>query len=173
MSIDVVMCFGVHAFPYQAAVARAVRFVPSLAGRLLVSCDVGVRMPARALLLRVRLSEGPGAASVVDRLAYWSARAHGFAVALRGDLAGASDAVTDALQASDDLEVAVNGLDLPRVLDRALASLWPHGPCASGPARLHERSSCASTTARPSTSRHPRSHSLAAGFPSRSPTGIS
>src|SRR5512140_2356135 len=40
MSLDVVMCFGVQARPYRAAVARAVRSVPGLAGGLLEGCDV-------------------------------------------------------------------------------------------------------------------------------------
>lgn len=131
MSIEVVMCFGVQSRRRRAAVARAVRAVAGVAGGLLEGCDVGVRRPARSLLLRVRLTEGPDAASVVDRLADRSARAHGFAVAMRGELAGAADAVADALRESDALEVAVDGAALPRVLDRALDSLWPPDSCAA------------------------------------------
>jgi hypothetical protein len=173
MSIDVVMCFGVQARPYRAAVARAVRSVPGVAGALLEGCDVGVRSPARALLLRVHLAEGPDAATVVDRLAYWSARAHGFAVALRGDLAGASDAVADALRASDPLAVAVGGGELPGVLDRALASVWPKGPCAGGASPLHAAEPCAPRTTGRRASRPPRRHSPGDRIPWRSPTGIS
>jgi hypothetical protein len=170
MSIDVVMCFGVQARPYRTAVAKAVRLVPSAAGGLLEGCDVGVRTPARALLLRVHLTECSDTAAVVERLAYWSARAHGFAVALRGDLAGASDAVADALQASDALDVAVDRAQLPDVLDRALASLWPHGRCAKGAWRLHEPDTCPPRTAARRASRPPRRHSPGDRLPSRSPT---
>jgi hypothetical protein len=170
MSLDVVMCFGVQARPYRAAVARAVRLVPSVAGGILEGCDVGVRTPARALLLRVHLTECSDTAAVVDRLAYWSARAHGFAVALRGDLAGASASVADALQASDPLEVAVGRAELPAVLDRALASLWPHGRSAAGAWRLHDPATCPPRTAGPRASRRPRKHSPGESIPSRSPS---
>lgn len=173
MSIDVVMCFGLHARPYLSAVARAVRSVPDLAGGLLEGCDVGVRSPARALILRVRLADGPGAAAVVDRLAFRSARAHGFAVALRGDLAGASTAVADALQASDRLEVAVHGDALPGALDRALVSLWTSGRCADAPRPLQDRDACARRTAGRRASRRPRRHSPGGRSPSRSTRTIS
>lgn len=170
MSIEVVMCFGAHARPYRAAVAKAVRLVPSAAGGLLEGCDVGVRTPARALLLRVRLAECSDTAAVVERLAYWSARAHGFAVALHGGLEGAAAAVADALQASDPLEVSVCRDDLPGVLDRALASLWPHGRCAAGAWRLHTPETCPPRKAGRRASRPPRRHSPGAQLPSRSPT---
>ncbi len=170
MSVDVVMCFGSQARPYRAAVARAVHAVSGVAGELLEGCDVGVRTPVRALILRVRLCDGPATAEVVDRLAYWSARAHGFAVALRGELERASCAVADALQASDRLEVAVPAADLPDALDRALDSLWPYGGlCAASGRRLHDRGACAPRLAARHASRRPRRHSPVGRSLSRSP----
>ena len=173
MSVYVVMCFGSQARPYRAAVARAVHAVADVAGALLEGCDVGVRAPARALLLRVRLTDGPETARVVDRLAFWSARAHGFAVALRGELERATPAIADALQASDPLEVKVAADALPEALDRALASLWPSGPCAAGPRRLSDRDPCAPRLAARRASRRPRRHSPGGLHPSRSPTATS
>lgn len=173
MSLEVVMCFGVQARPYGAAVARAVRSLPGLAGALLQDCDVGVRLPARALLVRVRLCDAPGAGAVVDQLARWSARAHGFAVALRGDLAAASGAVADALRDSDTLALAVGRDEIKGVLERALAALWPRERCAGAAPRLDDGGACASRTAGRLASRRPRRHSPVELVPSRSPTVMS
>lgn len=172
MSIDVVMCFGAQAHPYRAAVAKAVRLVPSAAGALLVGCDVGVRDSARTLLLRVRLADRPGAAAVVERLTYWSARAHGFAVPLREDLAGASDAVADALRASDTLALAVPGDALPDVLDRALDALWPIEDGAGDAPRLDDGETCPPRTAARRASRRPTRPSPGAPTPSTSPIAM-
>lgn len=172
MSLDVVMCFGVHARKHRIAVSRAIRSVAGLPGGLVEGCDVGVRTPARALLLRVRLRDGAAAAAIVEQLASSSAAARGFAVALRGELAGASDAVADTLQASDNLAVSVPRAALPRVVSRALDLVWPRPRCASRPRRLKERAPCPPAKARRRASRHPTRRSPDALHLSSSPAAM-
>jgi hypothetical protein len=161
MSLDVVMCFGFQARAHRTAVARVVRSVAGLPGALVEGCDVGVRTPARALLLRVRLREGAAAGAILDRLATSSAAARGFAVALRGELAGASDAVADTLQASDNLAIAVDRSELPGVVSRALDLVWPAPRCAARPRRLKDRAPCPPSLAGRRASRHPTRRSPA------------
>jgi len=172
MSLDVVMCFGVHARTHRTAVSKAIRSVAGLPGGLVEGCDVGVRKPARALLLRIRLREGAAAAAIVERLASSSAAARGFAVALRGELAGASGAVADTLQASDTLAVAVDRAELPRVVSRALDLVWPPARCVGRPRRLQDRATCPPAKARRRASRRPRRRSPAALHLSSSPASM-
>jgi hypothetical protein len=166
MSVDVVMCFGFQARKRRSAVSKAVRSVAGLPGGLVEGCDVGASKPARALLLRVRLREGPAAATIVDRLASSSAAAGGFAVALRGELAGATNAVADTLQASDALTVAVRGAELPGVVARALELVWPQAGGAGRPAALDHRAPCPPTPESRRASRRPRRRSPGAPSPS-------
>lgn len=172
MSLDVVMCFGVHARKHRTAVSKAIRSVAGLPGALVEGCDVGVRTPARALLLRVRLRDGAAAAAVVEQLASSSAAARGFAVALRGELAGVSEAVADTLQASDSLAVAVPRTELPRIVSRALDLVWPRPRCAGRRHRLENRVPCPPAKARRRASRHPRRRSPDAPHLSSSPAAM-
>jgi hypothetical protein len=173
MSLDVIMCFGVHARCHRTAVAKAVQSVAGLPGALVEGCDVGVRVPARALLLRVRLREGAAAAAIVERLAATSAAARGFAVALRGELAGVSSAVADTLQSSDTLAVSVGSTELAGVVARALDAVWPRTRCAERPRRLRERATCAPPKAARRDSRRPRRRSPDALPPSSPAAAIS
>lgn len=127
MSIEVVMSFG-GVQRAEADVERTVRLVPVLTAGLLRSCDVAARPGARSLLLRLCLAAGPATAPAIDRLRFWSARAHGVAIALGSNVEPAEGAVAAALEGSDLLERGVSPEELPRTLDRALAALWPAAP---------------------------------------------